>query len=103
MMQPMVKRGATLSAKRLKEIHKFVLQTPNPNGLRPIKQVKLYKNFRPYVPHQYWEDTCPKPSDEVLESVRKERADKRKKKTAMMLKRQPPTKERKNTKAAEKK
>jgi hypothetical protein len=37
----------------------------------------LYKKFRPYVPRKYWAETCPKPTDEVIDSVRKERANKR--------------------------
>jgi hypothetical protein len=41
-------------------------------GLRLIKQVELYKNFRPFVPDGYWEDTCPRPSDEVLAQFKDE-------------------------------
>jgi hypothetical protein len=101
-MQPMLKRGVALSDKRFEEIQKNVLQTLKPPGLRPIKQVDLYEKFRPYVPRQYWDKTCPKPSDEVLESVRKERADKRKTKNNNDAKKTAP-KERKKTEAAEKK
>jgi hypothetical protein len=86
MMQPMRKRDVALSDKRFEEIQDFFLQNLKSPGLRPIKQVELYKKFRPYVPRQYWEETFPKPSDEVLESVSKERADKRKAKKTMMLK-----------------
>jgi hypothetical protein len=42
-----------------------------------IKQVELYKRIRPYVPRKYWAKTCPAPTDEVINSVRKERANKR--------------------------
>jgi hypothetical protein len=76
-LQPMLKRGAKLSDERRKEIQDYVLETLKPPGLRPIKQVELYKNFRPYVPRKYWAETCPKPTDEVIDSVRKERANKR--------------------------
>jgi hypothetical protein len=72
MMQSMLKQGVILSDKLFKEIKAFVLQTLKPPGLRPIEQVELYKKFCPYVPRQYWKETCPKPSDEVPESVRKE-------------------------------
>jgi hypothetical protein len=70
--------------------------------LRPIKQVELYKKFRPYVPRQYWDETCPKRSDEVLESVRKEKVDNRKTKNNNDAEKTA-TKERKKTEAAEKK
>jgi hypothetical protein len=53
MMQPMLKRGVALSDKRFEEIQDFFLQTLKPPCLRPIKQIELYKKFRPYVPRQY--------------------------------------------------
>lgn len=53
-----------------------------PPGLRPIKQVELYKKFRPFVPREFWEETCPKPSDAVLTQVKNETAAKRKVKAA---------------------
>jgi hypothetical protein len=73
----MLKRGAKLSDERRKEIQDYVLETLKPPGLRPIKQVKLYKKFWPYVTRKYWAETCPKPTHEVIDSVRKERATKR--------------------------
>jgi hypothetical protein len=94
MMQPMLKRGVALSDKRFEEIQTFFLQTLKPTGLRPIKQVELYKKFRPYVLRQYWDETCPKPSDEVLKSVCKERADKRKTKHNNDAEKQQPKRER---------
>jgi hypothetical protein len=54
------------------------LQTLKDPGLRPIKQVELYKEFHPFVPREYWEDTCPRPSDEVLAQVKYESSKKRK-------------------------
>ena len=53
-----------------------------PPGLKPIKQVELYKNWRPLVPDEYKDAICPKPSDTILEVVKKERAEKKKKKIA---------------------
>jgi hypothetical protein len=50
----------------------FELHTLKAPGLRPIKQVELYKKFRPFVPREFWEDTCPRPSDEVLAKVKDE-------------------------------
>jgi hypothetical protein len=101
-MQPMLRRGAKLVYKRFKEIQEFFLHTPKPPGLRPIKQVKLCKKFHPYVPHQSCEETCPKWSDEVLESVGKERADKRKMNNSNCTEKTS-TKEIKKTDEAEKK
>jgi hypothetical protein len=73
----MLKRGAKLSDERRKEIQDYVLETLKPPGLQPIKQVEVYKKFWPYVPRKYWAETCPKPTDEVVDSVCKERANKR--------------------------
>jgi hypothetical protein len=56
----------------------FELHTLNASGLHPIKQVELYKKFRPFVPRKHWEDTCPRPSDEVLAQVKEESSKKRK-------------------------
>jgi hypothetical protein len=75
-LQPMLKRGAKLSDERRKEIQDYVFETLKPPGLRQIKQVELYKKFRPCVPRKYWAETCPKTTDEVIDLVRKERANK---------------------------
>jgi hypothetical protein len=65
--QVMIKRENMWGdATRLAEIEAFELQTLTAPGLCPIKQVELYNKFRPFVPHDFWEATCPKPSDEVL-------------------------------------
>ena len=49
-----------------------------PPGLKPIKQVKLYKKWWPLVPDEYKDDICPKPHDSVFEILKKEKADKQK-------------------------
>jgi hypothetical protein len=51
-------------------------------GLRPLKQVELYNNFRSFVPREFWEDTPPKASADVLAQVKDETAKKRKTKVA---------------------
>jgi hypothetical protein len=51
-----------------------------PPGLRPIKQVELFKKFHHYVPRQFWAETCPRPSDEIMLQIKDESAEKRKKK-----------------------
>jgi hypothetical protein len=47
-------------------------------GLREIKQVELYTKYRPLVPEQYWDELCPKPSDEVIGNIAKQRNEKQK-------------------------
>jgi hypothetical protein len=54
------------------EMEALKLQTVKAIGLCPIKQVELYNKFRPFVPHEYLEDTCPRPSHEVLAQVEDE-------------------------------
>jgi hypothetical protein len=77
--QAMLKRGQVRVDKtRVAETETFELQTLKAPGLCPIKQVKLYKKFRPFVPCDYWEDICPRPSDEVLTQVKDESSKKRK-------------------------
>ena len=44
-----------------------------------MKQVELYNKWRPLVPDEYKDAICPKPSDAILEVVKKERAEKKKK------------------------
>jgi hypothetical protein len=51
-------------------------RTPNvipSSGIKPIKQVELFKKWRQYVPVQFRDSICPKPTDDVLESVRVDR------------------------------
>jgi hypothetical protein len=77
--QAMLKIGQARGNKtRVAAIEAFELQTLKAPGLRPIKQVELYKKFRPFVPCEFWEDTCPRPSDEVLTQVKDESSKKRK-------------------------
>ena len=51
-------------------------------GLKPIKQVELYKKWRPLLPEEYADEICPKPPDSILEMVKNERAEKQKAKKA---------------------
>jgi hypothetical protein len=43
------------------------------SGIKAIKQVELFKKWRQYVPVQFRDSICPKPPDDVLESVRVDR------------------------------
>ena len=71
--------GAT-KAGRTRILKYGKVEVIEPPGLKPIKQVELYKNWRPLVPDEYKDAICPKPSDAILEVVKKERAEKKKKK-----------------------
>jgi hypothetical protein len=44
--------------------------------------VELYKKYHPFVPHKFWEETCPKTSEAVPTQVKDETAAKRKLKAA---------------------
>jgi hypothetical protein len=69
----MLKRGQVGGdKKRVVAMEAFELQTLKAPGLRPIKQVELYKKLSPFVPHEFLEDTCPRPSDDVLAQVKDE-------------------------------
>ena len=49
-----------------------------PTGLKPIKQVELWKKWGPLIPEKYRADTCPKPSDEVINSIKERNREKSK-------------------------
>jgi hypothetical protein len=80
--QPMLKKGQVISAKRTDAINACELAILKPLSLHPIRQVELYKKFCPFVPHEFREETCPKPSEAVLTQVKFETAAKRKVKAA---------------------
>ena len=45
-------------------------------GRKDIKQVELYTKFRKFVPEDYQEECCPKPSDEILDRFKIEKTEK---------------------------
>lgn len=49
-------------------------------GLSDIKQVELYTKWRNCIPHVFQDEMCPKPSDKVLDKIKKEKAEKAKRK-----------------------
>ena len=55
---------------------------PRP-GLRGIKQMELFTNYRKLVPEEFRDELCPKPSDEVMMKHKKDRKDKQKQKQAL--------------------
>jgi hypothetical protein len=52
-------------------------QIPAP-GLREIKQVEMYSKFRKFVPVEFRDEICPRPSQQVLENIKKARSEKAK-------------------------
>ena len=50
----------------------------NPPGIQLIKQVELYKKWRPFVPPLYQDIICPNPGLAVLELVKQSKLQKRK-------------------------
>ena len=45
-------------------------------GRQPIKQVELYTKYRKFVPLQWRDACCPKPSDEVLNKIKSDKSEK---------------------------
>jgi len=55
---------------RIQDMVDYQLKQLIPPGIKPIKQVELWKKWRKFVPRQYWIDICPEPSDEVKAKVK---------------------------------
>jgi hypothetical protein len=65
--QDLLKRGQKAGLPEINEyLSQSYLQQCNRPGLREIKQVELYTKWRKFVPSQYRDIICPKPSDDVL-------------------------------------
>jgi hypothetical protein len=47
-----------------------------PPGMKPIKQVELWKKWGPFIPEDERDELCAKPPDEVIRGVAAEKADK---------------------------
>jgi hypothetical protein len=65
-------------------------------GVKPIKQVELWKKWGPNIPPEKQEEMCPKPSQEVTDLVsnsRKEKANKNKSEAAKLAGLQKKTRE----------
>jgi hypothetical protein len=80
--QPMLNKGRVIGVKMTDTINACELAILKRPGLRPVKQVELYKKYRPFEPREFWEETCPKPSEAVLTQEKNETAAKRKVKVA---------------------
>jgi hypothetical protein len=56
----------------------FTLERLNAPGIREIKQVELWKNWSQFVPHPQKEIICPKPPQDIIDKIRKEKSAKQK-------------------------
>ena len=65
---------------RAREISKMEenLEQLIPTALKPIKQVELWKKWRPLIPKKYRDDTCPKPTDAIINSIKERNREKSK-------------------------
>ena len=52
------------------------LTTMKSPGITPQKQNELFIKWRKIVPEKYWDQTCPKPSDEVIEKFKEKSKEK---------------------------
>jgi hypothetical protein len=59
----------------------YILEELNAPGIREIKQVELWKNWRQYIPHPHKDLICPEPPQEIIERIKKEKSNKVKEKT----------------------
>lgn len=67
---------------RLRELREYSLKGIAAPGMKEIKQVELYTKWRRFVPLEFADEICPKPPDEILEKVQKERSNKSKERNA---------------------
>ena len=77
--QRMVKKG-TGGLDRINKLkHPRLLNIPPPAGVPAIKQVELYKKYRPLIPKKWQDITCPHPGEEILNAIKTERNEKQRK------------------------
>ena len=57
-------------ADRFNKMKSTTMEIIGPPGIPGIKQVELYEKFRPLLPQQFRNVTCPFPGDEIMEKVR---------------------------------
>jgi hypothetical protein len=51
-------------------------QLLKPPGMKPIKQVELWKKWGPFIPEDERNELCPKPPNDVIKAVAQEKASK---------------------------
>ena len=70
--------------KRAMKRNQAKIKMLTPPGLRDIKQVELYKKWRKFMPDKETANlVCPKPPDDVMQRVSKEKSVKRKAKAGI--------------------
>jgi hypothetical protein len=63
---------------RDRSLQRHVL-TPIPApGLKEIKQVEMYSKLRKFVPEEFRDEICPRPSQQVIDNIKKTRSEKAK-------------------------
>ena len=60
----------------------YVFQNLTAPGLKPSKQVELYAKWQTFVPEEFQDIICPKPAQEILDNIQKERNKKQQKSAA---------------------
>ncbi len=65
-MKAINERNFTLSS--------YTLERLNAPGIKEIKQVELWKNWSQFVPHPHKEVICPKPPQDVIDRIKKEKS-----------------------------
>jgi hypothetical protein len=63
---------------RFQKLQSYSLTQITAPGLREIKQVEMYTKFRKFVPEEFRDEICPRPSQQVLENIKKARSEKAK-------------------------
>ena len=59
------KRGTGTNKNCLENLKSFILLPLDAPGVKEIKQVELYRKWRPYIPQYAQDITCPKPDDAI--------------------------------------
>jgi hypothetical protein len=52
----------------------FTFERLNAWGVQEIKQVELWKYWSEFVPHPYKQIVCPKPPQDIIDKIRKEKS-----------------------------
>jgi flagellar biosynthesis GTPase FlhF len=68
--------GKDSTEERREAMRSYAFKGLKPPGLSELKQVDLYLKYRPFIPPEHQDEICPRPSDEVMEKIKKERNEK---------------------------
>jgi hypothetical protein len=63
---------------RDRSLQRHVLTLIPAPGLKEIKQVEMYSKFRKFVPEEFQDEICPRPSQQVIDNIKKTRSEKAK-------------------------